>query len=48
MKKETIKAVAGIDRGRIDFTSQKRGCVFQDKRRRSLDRIRAKEMRSYA
>ena len=48
MKRETIKAVAGIDRSRIDFTSQKRGCVFQDKKRRTLERIGAKEIRSYA
>lgn len=47
MKKETIKKVAGLSRSSIDFTSQKRGCVFQDKRRRSKERTILSEMRSY-
>ncbi|WP_197027255.1 hypothetical protein [Butyrivibrio sp. AE2005] len=48
MKKETIKKLAGLERARIDFTSQKRGCVFQDKRRRSYERGIKKEIRTYA
>ena len=48
MKKETIKKVAGLDRARIDFTAQKRGCIFNDKRRRSKERMYAKEIRAYA
>ncbi len=47
MKKETLKAVAGLERSKIDFTAQKRGCVFNDKRRRSRDRISIRELRSY-
>ncbi len=48
MKNETIKKVAGLERSRIDFTSQKRGCVFADKRRRSINRAISKEIRQYA
>lgn len=47
MKMTTIMAVAGRERGKIDFTCQKRGCVFQDKKRRSKDRVSSKEVRDY-
>ena len=47
MNMTTVKAVAGRERSRVDFTSQKRGCVFQDKRRRSKERVLSKEIRSY-
>lgn len=47
MKKETLKAVYGLERNKVDFTAQKRGCVFDDKRRRSRERITIRELRSY-
>lgn len=47
MRKETLKAVYGLERSKVDFTAQKRGCVFSDKRRRSRDRISVREMRAY-